>query len=426
MRHIKSREKFLNKNTINESLTNEVRFGGSYLGRLINSTWRLLGSGVNRLKIGSLPSRLKEELELLAAHARLKEDKEDLILFKNIGDEKFFEEVKKTSKELDDTESESEKSSKIKGLLQSCEEKKKSLTDEQGDLKNSIDEFVKGLNEELNKIGVSSEENGSQSQKERVTGSQAPKGEDLLSQNLNSLGRIITKVNNLEDQNSLIKKESKIFEFAPPSEPKEAGVGELDQVKKRIKSAILKLKSGEGGVVIDQTTVKNIVSNLQPKESRKVVINLYRQISEILKTGGTQKSQLMLSENFILSDENKMKMIATKMAEFIKTLMSYKKFYKSLSDIGQDIQTFISTFEKIATQLNKSPKQKVNNPTLYDILGVSANATPDDIKKAYRKKSMDMHPDKGGDEEKFKELNNAYQILSNEDKRKKYNQQNNI
>lgn len=56
----------------------------------------------------------------------------------------------------------------------------------------------------------------------------------------------------------------------------------------------------------------------------------------------------------------------------------------------------------------------------YNILGVSKNASPEEIKKAYRKKAVKYHPDKGGDEEKFKEANEAYAILSDEQKRSNY------
>lgn len=58
----------------------------------------------------------------------------------------------------------------------------------------------------------------------------------------------------------------------------------------------------------------------------------------------------------------------------------------------------------------------------YKILGVSRNSTQDDIKKAYRKLALQYHPDKGGDQEKFKEVNEAYQILGNEQKRSQYDQ----
>src|SRR6476660_9213371 len=60
----------------------------------------------------------------------------------------------------------------------------------------------------------------------------------------------------------------------------------------------------------------------------------------------------------------------------------------------------------------------------YEILGVSKNATADEIKKAYRKVAMQYHPDRNpGDksaEEKFKEAAEAYEVLSDADKRAKY------
>ena len=59
----------------------------------------------------------------------------------------------------------------------------------------------------------------------------------------------------------------------------------------------------------------------------------------------------------------------------------------------------------------------------YNTIGVDKNASQEEIKKAFRKKAHQFHPDKkDGDEAKFKEINEAYQILSNEQKRKQYDQ----
>jgi molecular chaperone DnaJ len=59
----------------------------------------------------------------------------------------------------------------------------------------------------------------------------------------------------------------------------------------------------------------------------------------------------------------------------------------------------------------------------YDILGVSKSASADEIKKAYRKLAHQYHPDKGvGNEDKFKQVNEAYQVLSNTEKRSQYDQ----
>lgn len=56
----------------------------------------------------------------------------------------------------------------------------------------------------------------------------------------------------------------------------------------------------------------------------------------------------------------------------------------------------------------------------YEILGVDKKATNDDVKKAFRKLAQKHHPDKGGSEDKFKEITEAYSILSDEKKRREY------
>ena len=60
----------------------------------------------------------------------------------------------------------------------------------------------------------------------------------------------------------------------------------------------------------------------------------------------------------------------------------------------------------------------------YEVLGVSKGASQDEIKKAYRKKAVQFHPDKNPDdktaEDKFKEVGEAFEILSDDQKRAAY------
>jgi molecular chaperone DnaJ len=65
----------------------------------------------------------------------------------------------------------------------------------------------------------------------------------------------------------------------------------------------------------------------------------------------------------------------------------------------------------------------MNKRDYYEVLGVPKAASPDEIKKAFRKAAVKHHPDKeGGDETKFKEINEAYEVLKDQQKRQRYDQ----
>ncbi|CEL99126.1 unnamed protein product [Vitrella brassicaformis CCMP3155] len=67
-------------------------------------------------------------------------------------------------------------------------------------------------------------------------------------------------------------------------------------------------------------------------------------------------------------------------------------------------------------------KKEVDNKRFYEVLGVSQNDDLNTIKKAYRKLAMKHHPDKGGDPELFKEIGRAYEVLSDPEKRRTYDE----
>eukprot|EP00915_Cephaloidophora_sp_WS-2016_P004697 GHVH01006267.1.p1 GENE.GHVH01006267.1~~GHVH01006267.1.p1 ORF type:complete len:432 (+),score=61.88 GHVH01006267.1:140-1435(+) len=64
----------------------------------------------------------------------------------------------------------------------------------------------------------------------------------------------------------------------------------------------------------------------------------------------------------------------------------------------------------------------VDNTKLYNILGVDKSASDTELKKAYRKLAMTHHPDKGGDTEKFQEISHAFEVLSDPDRRRIYDE----
>ena len=71
-------------------------------------------------------------------------------------------------------------------------------------------------------------------------------------------------------------------------------------------------------------------------------------------------------------------------------------------------------------KLNIFVQLAINNKRYYEIFEVNKDASAQEIRKAYRKLAIKLHPDKGGDPAKFQELQNAYEVLSDPKKTEIY------
>jgi curved DNA-binding protein CbpA len=92
---------------------------------------------------------------------------------------------------------------------------------------------------------------------------------------------------------------------------------------------------------------------------------------------------------------------------------------------GHDIKLDIKSLKENLGKKDVSAVEKTEAGEFYDLLKVERNASSEEIKKAYRKVSMEVHPDKNQgskeSEDLFKKVNEAYETLSDPDKRKEYN-----
>jgi len=99
-----------------------------------------------------------------------------------------------------------------------------------------------------------------------------------------------------------------------------------------------------------------------------------------------------------------------------------KTFEKYHSDWGDDYEEL---GQRKNTKEDKEFREAANNdelPNYYEVIGVSKDATPDEIKKKFRELAMKTHPDKTKEdsENEMAELNKAYEILSDKERREKY------
>lgn len=98
--------------------------------------------------------------------------------------------------------------------------------------------------------------------------------------------------------------------------------------------------------------------------------------------------------------------MAMKKEEWEDAVRFFDRAFEASGRSSQDIHQRLQKAQQILKQSKKKD--------YYKVLGVSRDADLKTIKKAYRKKAMDAHPDKGGSEQKMASVNEAYEVLSND------------
>jgi hypothetical protein len=114
-----------------------------------------------------------------------------------------------------------------------------------------------------------------------------------------------------------------------------------------------------------------------------------------------------------------------KMTENMKRLLTLNTFFewnqtRKKTSYENMNDTFDKFFEHAKTHVPPSKPSKkpvISKTSLYAILGVPKNATLNDIKTAYKNKARILHPDKGGNTEEFKVLKDAYETLSDPERK---------
>lgn len=118
---------------------------------------------------------------------------------------------------------------------------------------------------------------------------------------------------------------------------------------------------------------------------------------------------------------------------YVKALRTRARAYLATEQYEQAVRDFKKAFEQASVTGGREAEQlqrelraaeidlkRSKKKDYYKILNVSKTASEAEIKKAYRKESLKHHPDKGGDEEKFKLCSEAYNVLTDENKRTRY------
>ncbi|KRX04562.1 DnaJ domain [Pseudocohnilembus persalinus] len=192
--------------------------------------------------------------------------------------------------------------------------------------------------------------------------------------------------------------------------------------------------------VIDADNLKNKGNEALKAKKWQEAINFYEQALKIDPENGCYNAIIYANMGLVFMKQEKLNEALSCLNKSIKQNKNYWKGYLRRGEIYNKqgkYEQAVADYHKVQeidpkqdmTTYLKAAQSKIKKKDYYEILGVSKTATDDEIKKAFKKKALQYHPDrhrsKSEEEQeatklKFKELNEAFQTLSDPKKRKTY------
>ena len=158
----------------------------------------------------------------------------------------------------------------------------------------------------------------------------------------------------------------------------------------------------------------------EPGDLTRIPKEIRDELSKQTKARGLKivKVSLLGKEQYIIGNEQNVEAIKQLFGKYKREEDFDAEYHKVLgANLGyseEEIADFVKS-------LGAKEKQEPKGTSPYEILGVEPTATIEEIKKSYRRLSMEFHPDRpGGNNEMFRRINEAYEILSDSERRKSY------
>ncbi|CDS82019.1 related to tetratricopeptide repeat protein 2, dnajc7 [Sporisorium scitamineum] len=213
------------------------------------------------------------------------------------------------------------------------------------------------------------------------------------------------------------------------SDPEQSGARDLLKKCRRLESkkeeGNTAFKQGDNAAAVERFTEALAIADENtardgPAQGFKAI--LYSNRATANSKNGDHTAAIADCDAALQLDSGYVKALRTR----ARALLATEQYEDAVRDFKKALEEASITGGREAEQLQRELRsaeidlKRSKKKDYYKILNIGKDASESEIKKAYRKESLKHHPDKGGDEEKFKLCSEAYNVLSDENKRRRY------